>query len=199
MVSLSKPFQNFTWRIPDEQSEEPVDGEIIQAQRDLLPVPPLPNGPRKWGAFHLAGYWIAEAFGIRFVFSCVLLSESIANLIFKFEKSISGCLLGRCWWLVSWCNHWCCPVRPYHHIRRVRRQWLGRCCIWYQLSTLRSRVLWYQRNLSRRHLPCCCRHRLVWNTDIPGRSMCVSHAGSDMAVLLEHEEPSTCERASHQQ
>ncbi|SJK98341.1 related to uracil permease [Armillaria ostoyae] len=40
------------------------DAEVIKCQPDLLPVPPLPEGPRKWGAVHLAGYWIAEAFGI---------------------------------------------------------------------------------------------------------------------------------------
>ncbi|KAK0220003.1 NCS1 nucleoside transporter family [Armillaria fumosa] len=40
------------------------DAEVIRCQPDLLPVPPLPEGPRKWGAVHLAGYWIAEAFGI---------------------------------------------------------------------------------------------------------------------------------------
>ena len=37
--------------------------EDIKCQPDLLPVPPLPDGPRRWGTFHLLGYWIAEAFG----------------------------------------------------------------------------------------------------------------------------------------
>ncbi|KAL1748587.1 permease for cytosine/purines, uracil, thiamine, allantoin-domain-containing protein [Schizophyllum fasciatum] len=39
------------------------DGEVIRCQRDLLPVAPLPDGPRKWGSLHLLGYWIAEGFG----------------------------------------------------------------------------------------------------------------------------------------
>jgi len=39
------------------------EAEVIKCQPDLLPVPPLPEGPRQWGVFHLAGYWIAEAFG----------------------------------------------------------------------------------------------------------------------------------------
>ncbi|KAK0435193.1 NCS1 nucleoside transporter family [Armillaria borealis] len=42
------------------------DAEVIKCQPDLLPVPPLPEGPRKWGAVHLAGYWIAEAFGAQY-------------------------------------------------------------------------------------------------------------------------------------
>lgn len=62
---MVNPFENFSWRIPSEESEEAVEGAVIRCQPDLLPVPPLPNGPRKWGAFHLTGYWIAEAFGIR--------------------------------------------------------------------------------------------------------------------------------------
>ncbi|KAF5374971.1 hypothetical protein D9758_000235 [Tetrapyrgos nigripes] len=51
-------------RIHDQEAEheEARDGEIIKATPDLLPVP---DGPRRqWGAWHLAGYWIAEAFGI---------------------------------------------------------------------------------------------------------------------------------------
>ena len=45
------------------QLETGCDGEVIRCQRDLLPVAPLPDGPRKWGTFHLLGYWIAEGFG----------------------------------------------------------------------------------------------------------------------------------------
>ncbi|TRM66390.1 permease [Schizophyllum amplum] len=48
----------------DAQVAAARDGEVIHCQRDLLPVAPLPEGPRKWGAFHLLGYWIAEGFGI---------------------------------------------------------------------------------------------------------------------------------------
>ncbi|KAL1737146.1 permease for cytosine/purines, uracil, thiamine, allantoin-domain-containing protein [Schizophyllum commune] len=47
----------------DAQLETGCDGEVIRCQRDLLPVAPLPEGPRKWGTFHLLGYWIAEGFG----------------------------------------------------------------------------------------------------------------------------------------
>ncbi|KAF9022735.1 hypothetical protein BDZ89DRAFT_195779 [Hymenopellis radicata] len=64
MVYLRNPFENFSWRIRAEESEAGVEGQVIKCQPDLLPVPHLPEGPRKWGAFHLTGYWIAEAFGI---------------------------------------------------------------------------------------------------------------------------------------
>ncbi|KAL1687395.1 permease for cytosine/purines, uracil, thiamine, allantoin-domain-containing protein [Schizophyllum commune] len=47
----------------DVHFETGCDGEVIRCQRDLLPVAPLPDGPRKWGTFHLLGYWIAEGFG----------------------------------------------------------------------------------------------------------------------------------------
>ncbi|ETW79779.1 Nucleobase cation symporter, partial [Heterobasidion irregulare TC 32-1] len=57
--------QEVTFRAPGSDShhggEESV--EDIKCQPDLLPVPPLPDGPRRWGTFHLLGYWIAEAFG----------------------------------------------------------------------------------------------------------------------------------------
>lgn len=54
------------------------DAEVIKCQPDLLLVPPLPEGPRKWGAVHLAGYWIAEAFGIR---SCARLLRSLLSFL----------------------------------------------------------------------------------------------------------------------
>ncbi|KAH8814709.1 NCS1 nucleoside transporter family [Flagelloscypha sp. PMI_526] len=44
----------------------PDAAAVIRVQPDLQPVPPLPYGPRKWGAFHLAGYWVAEAFGYQY-------------------------------------------------------------------------------------------------------------------------------------
>lgn len=71
------------------EDAESNDGEIILGQPDLLPVPPLPQGPRKWGAFHLAGYWIAEAFG---TCSCyrsiwlVLISSSQASGYLIYEE-----------------------------------------------------------------------------------------------------------------
>lgn len=63
-------FRDFKLRIePQEASfsapsdEAGATSEDIKCQPDLLPVPPLPDGPRKWGTFHLLGYWVAEAFG----------------------------------------------------------------------------------------------------------------------------------------
>ncbi|KAJ7275269.1 NCS1 nucleoside transporter family [Mycena haematopus] len=44
--------------LPSKQVDR--DGAIIVAQPDLLPVP---QSDRTWNAVHLAGYWIAEAFG----------------------------------------------------------------------------------------------------------------------------------------
>lgn len=66
MVLFGNPFGNFSWRIHAEESQAGVNGQVIKCQPDLLPVPPLPEGPRRWGTFHLTGYWIAEAFGIRY-------------------------------------------------------------------------------------------------------------------------------------
>lgn len=67
-------FRDFKLRIePEEASfsaspdEAGTTTEEIKCQPDLLPVPPLPDGPRKWGTFHLLGYWVAEAFGTLFV------------------------------------------------------------------------------------------------------------------------------------
>ncbi|KAJ7042474.1 NCS1 nucleoside transporter family [Mycena alexandri] len=44
-----------------EPKEAQVNDSIIVCQPDLLPVP---ENARTWNAVHLAGYWIAEAFGI---------------------------------------------------------------------------------------------------------------------------------------
>ncbi|GAA5976716.1 hypothetical protein JCM10908_005605 [Rhodotorula pacifica] len=46
-----------------EATDNDTDVVEVAAEKDMLPVPhdsPL----RTWGAFHLTGYWIAEAFGI---------------------------------------------------------------------------------------------------------------------------------------
>lgn len=66
-------FPKFNVRIEAEQAvfSAPLDtankdlADEIKCQPDLLPVPPLPDGSRKWGTFHLLGYWLAEAFGTR--------------------------------------------------------------------------------------------------------------------------------------
>ncbi|KAK7463627.1 hypothetical protein VKT23_005566 [Stygiomarasmius scandens] len=60
----SRFFEAIRIRSKETDHEEARGGEIIKASPDLLPVLPLPDGPRRWGAFHLSGYWIAEAFGI---------------------------------------------------------------------------------------------------------------------------------------
>lgn len=61
----------FRLRIPQETATTIVRTpgseveEVIEAEPDLLPVPPLADGgPRTWGVFSLLGFWIAEAFGI---------------------------------------------------------------------------------------------------------------------------------------
>jgi len=63
----SRFFEAIRIRSKETDHEEARGGEIIKASPDLLPVLPLPDGPRRWGAFHLSGYWIAEAFGLSFV------------------------------------------------------------------------------------------------------------------------------------
>ncbi|KAJ7139898.1 NCS1 nucleoside transporter family [Mycena epipterygia] len=50
---------SFRLEIPSEQAR--VDNSTVLCQPDLLPVP---KSARTWHAVHLAGYWIAEAFGI---------------------------------------------------------------------------------------------------------------------------------------
>jgi hypothetical protein len=63
--------REFRMRIPRETgvASVKIDGsdtvEEIEAEPDLLPVPPLSEGgPRTWGIPSLLGFWIAEAFGI---------------------------------------------------------------------------------------------------------------------------------------
>ncbi|KAL1707370.1 permease for cytosine/purines, uracil, thiamine, allantoin-domain-containing protein [Schizophyllum commune] len=64
----------------DAQLETGRDGEVIRCQRDLLPVAPLPEGPRKWGTFHLLGYWIAEGFGaMAFIYQYQTASTAVAS------------------------------------------------------------------------------------------------------------------------
>ncbi|KAJ7102158.1 NCS1 nucleoside transporter family [Mycena belliarum] len=47
-------------RLELDTKEAHIDGTTVVAAPDLLPVP---TNARTWGAVHLAGYWIAEAFG----------------------------------------------------------------------------------------------------------------------------------------
>lgn len=79
-------FRDFKLRIePQEASftvpsdETGMTTENIKCQPDLLPVPPLPDGPRKWGTFHLLGYWIAEAFGTPSVLLLCLIYKAYDN------------------------------------------------------------------------------------------------------------------------
>ncbi|THV04897.1 NCS1 nucleoside transporter family [Dendrothele bispora CBS 962.96] len=63
------PFSLFVGAVKfwdETEHQEAQDGEIIKASPDLLPVLPLPDGPRRWDAFHLSRYWIAEAFGFQY-------------------------------------------------------------------------------------------------------------------------------------
>lgn len=65
------PKLGFRLRIEQESSVATVVapgsdvGEEIEAEPDMLPVPPLSQGgDRTWGWIHLLGYWVAEAFGV---------------------------------------------------------------------------------------------------------------------------------------
>lgn len=86
-------------RIPRETAVTTVSvpgstvGEQIEAEPDMLPVPPLSEGGnRQWGIPSMLGFWIAEAFGI----SQYQVASSSVSAGLSPGATIGAVLLGHC-------------------------------------------------------------------------------------------------------
>jgi len=98
-MAITDKITGFRLRIPKETTVATVRapgssvGEQIEAEPDMLPVPPLSEGGnRQWGIPSMLGFWIAEAFGI----SQYQVASSSVSAGLSPGATIGAVLLGHC-------------------------------------------------------------------------------------------------------